>query len=303
MATQNLTPEQIRQILDQLSSDVALLRRFVHGDENEKVPLGTPPVNTNSIRRFMMLANDGIAGPVESAKAYRDQARIHAEDAHQAGEAAVKDIVANGGAQVARVESAGNMQDARLYNQGNAQTALILAAGNTQVARVDAAGTGYVQQAQSEAERAKSAAALAVGMSGDAVVPAGRGVAGIVSIGDGIQVDSNGRISVQRDMRDYIIPVTDASGIVNVLFKEIGHPEQNTPCNPIINLLTSSQYRSNIVHRDEKGFTVQIYNADGIPGADISRFVEMGTIKCGDGAECGQAIGKANVSLLVSLPV
>jgi hypothetical protein len=77
-----MTPEEIRQKIEQLSQDIALLRDFVHGDEDVTVPLGEEGdiVDTNSLRRFMMLAQDGVNGPIARAEAARDMAEKWAEN-------------------------------------------------------------------------------------------------------------------------------------------------------------------------------------------------------------------------------
>lgn len=158
-----------------------------------------------------------------------------------------------------------------------------------------------VDRAASEADRAKAEADRAADMA--SVGAASKTNLGFVKIGDGISVDDGGTISVSRGMIDYSIPVTDASGSIPVLLSALGHPEQAALFNPWINLLSASPYFYGITRRNLEGFTVQIYRPDGTPGADIVEFVELGTFECGDGTECGQSGGGADVALLVSLPL
>ena len=77
MAAPVLKPEELRAKLEQLSQDITLLRSFVHGDEDTTVPLGEGEgvMDTNSLRRFMMLARDGVNGPIARAEHWALQAK------------------------------------------------------------------------------------------------------------------------------------------------------------------------------------------------------------------------------------
>jgi len=70
--TPSMSPEEIRQEIARLKNDAERLRQFVHGDEETTVPLGFPPVETNSLRRFMGIAQDAVNGPVAAARAWAE---------------------------------------------------------------------------------------------------------------------------------------------------------------------------------------------------------------------------------------
>ena len=102
---------------------------------------------------------------------------------------------------------------------------------------------------------------------------------------------------------DYIVPVTDSSGLVVVRYSELGHPTDLGVLNPIINLLTSDPYYFIIKSIGETEFTVQIFQPGGVPHVDIAEYVELGTFELGDGTELGAKGSGANVSLFITLPL
>lgn len=258
------TAAELKIQIEQLSTDIGLTHKFVHGAKDETVLLGDPaaggaqPTPTSTVR-----------GLVESVKV----ATIAAIGNTAAG--VQQQIRQEGNAQVTRV------RDEATYQSGLA--------------------SAQADRAASEADRAKAEADRATDMTG--VGAASKTNFGFVKIGDGISVDDEGTISFSSGMKDYTIPVTDASGSVPVLFSALGHPDQAALFNPRINLLSASPYFYGITRRNLEGFTVQIYRPNGTPGADIVEFVELGTFECGDGTECGQSGGGADVTLLVSLPL
>lgn len=102
---------------------------------------------------------------------------------------------------------------------------------------------------------------------------------------------------------DYIVPVTDSSGLVVVRYSELGHPTDLGVLNPIINLLTSYPYYFIIKSIGKTEFTVQIFQPGGVPHVDIAEYVELGTFELGDGTELGAKGSGANVSLFITLPL
>ena len=102
---------------------------------------------------------------------------------------------------------------------------------------------------------------------------------------------------------DYIVPVTDSSGLVDVRYSALGHPTDLGVLNPTINLLTSDPYYFIIKSIGEAGFTVQIFQPGGVPHVDIVEHVELGTFELGDGTELGEKGSGANVSLFITLPL
>ena len=113
---------------------------------------------------------------------------------------------------------------------------------------------------------------------------------------DGIQLDT---VGVKARFKD-----TDTQLKAKDVLERAFNPDPTDPQYVIaLNLLSASPYFYGITRRNLEGFTVQIYRPDGTPGADIVEFVELGTFECGDGTECGQSGGGADVTLLVSLPL
>lgn len=258
------TAAELKQQIEQLSTDISATHKFVHGTKDETVLLGDPaaggaqPTPTPTVR-----------GLVESVK--------------QATNAAIGDTAAEIQQQI---RQEGSEQITRVQNEATYQ----ISQASAQADRAD-----------SEANRAKAEADRAADMTG--VGAASRDNFGFVRIGSGIDVTEDGTISANFGLKDYTLPVTDASGIVPVLLSAIGHPPKDALFNPVINLLSASPYFYGITRRNLEGFTVQIYRPDGTPGVDIVEFVELGTFECGDGTVCGQSGGGADVTLLVSLPL
>ena len=257
------TAAELKQQIEQLSTDIGDAHSFVHGAKDETVLLGDP-----AIGGAQPTPTPTLRGLVESVKV--------------ATNAAIADTAAE---MQQQIRQEGSTQITRVQEEATYQIGL---------------ASAQADRASSEADRAKAEADRAVDMTG--VGAASKTNFGFVKIGDGIEVESDGTISVSRGMLDYTIPVTDASGSVPVQFSALGHPVQSSLVNPRINLLSSSPYFYGITRRNLEGFTVQIYRPDGTPGADIVEFVELGTFECGDGTECGQSGGGADVTLLVSLP-
>lgn len=258
------TASELKQQIEQLSTDIGLTHEFVHGAKDETVLLGDPAIGGGQ-----PTPTPTVRGLVESVKV--------------ATNAAIADTAA---AMQQQIRQEGNAQITRVQEEATYQIGL---------------ASEQVDRASSEADRAKAEADRAVDMTG--VGAASKTNFGFVRVGDGINVEDDGTISVVKGMIDYTIPVTKASGSVPVLLSSLGHPVQEALFNPRINLLSSSPYFYGITRRDLEGFTVQIYRPDGTPGADIVEFVELGTFECGDGTECGQSGGGADVTLLVSLPL
>lgn len=101
---------------------------------------------------------------------------------------------------------------------------------------------------------------------------------------------------------DYTLEVTNASGLVRVLYASIGHPQMDRIINPIVNIIAFSAYMHTIAARSLFGFDILIYRPDGTPGVDVSEFVDCGSFECGDGTQCGQK-GTALIFLAVSIPL
>lgn len=258
------TATELKQQIEQLSTDIGATHKFVHGTKDETVLLGDP-----TIGGAQPTPTPTVRGLVESVKVATNAAIGNAAAEMQ------QQIRQEGNTQITRV------RDEATYQIGQA--------------------SAEADRAAIEADRAKTEADRAVDMTG--VRAASKEHFGFVKVGDGINVDEDGTISANFGMVDYTLPVTDASGAVPVLYSSIGHPAQATLVNPRINLLSASPYFYGITRRYLEGFTVQIYRPDGTPGADIVEFVELGTFECGDGTECGQSGGGADVTLLVSLPL
>ena len=258
------TAAELKQQIEQLSTDIAHTHKFVHGAKDETVLLGDPaaggaqPTPTPTVRGLVESVKVATTAAIGSTLVEMQQ-KIRQE----------------GSTQVTRV------QDEATYQIGLA--------------------SAQADRAELEADRAKAEADRAVDMTG--VGAASKTKFGFVRIGDGISVEEDGTISVISGMKDYALPVTNASGVVPVLFSSIGHPAQDALVNPRINLLSASPYFYGITRRNLEGFTVQIYRPDGTPGVDIVEYVELGTFECGDGTECGQSGGGADVTLLVVLPL
>lgn len=257
------TAAELKQQMEQLSRDIGHAHTFVHGTKNETVLLGDPAGGGSQ-----PTATPTVRGLVEEVRA--------------ATKAAIGDTASEIQQQI---REEGNVQISRVQNEASYHI-----------------GQAAVQadRARSEADRARAEADRATDMTGVGV--ASKTNFGFMKIGDGISVNDEGTISVSSGMKDYTIPVTDASGSVPVLLSALGHPDQAMLFNPRINLLSASPYFYGITRRSLEGFTVQIYRPSGTPGADIVEFVELGTFECGDGTECGQS-GGADVILLVSLPL
>lgn len=258
------TAAELKEQIEQLSTDIAATHKFVHGTKDETVLLGDP-----AIGGAQPTPTPTVRGLVESVK--------------------VATNAAIGG-------TAAEMQQ-QIRQEGNTQIIRVQNEATYQISQASA----QADRADSEADRAKAEADRATDMTG--VGAASKTNFGFVKIGSGISVDDEGTISVSSSMKDYTIPVTDASGSVPVLLSALGHPDQAALFNPRINLLSASPYFYGITRRNLEGFTVQIYRPDGTPGADIVEFVELGTFECGDGTECGQSGSGADVTLLVSLPL
>lgn len=257
------TAAELKQQIEQLSTYIGATHKFVHGTKDETVLLGDPAAGG-----AQPTPTPTVRGLVESVKV--------------ATNAAIGDTAAE--------------MRQQIRQEGNTQITRVRDEATYQIGQASA----QADRAASEADRAKAEADRAVDMTG--VGAASKTNFGFVKIGDGINVEDDGTISVSRGMIDYSIPVTDASGSVPVRLSELGHPIQAALFNPRINLLSASPYFYGITRRNLEGFTVQIYRPDGTPGADIVEFVELGTFECGDGTECGQPGGGADVTLLVSLP-
>ena len=258
------TAAALKQQIEQLSTDIGATHKFVHGTKDETVLLGDP-----AIGGAQPTPTPTVRGLVESVKV--------------ATNAAIGDAAAE-------------MQQ-QIRQEGNTQITRVRDEATYQIGQASA----QADRAASEPDRARPEADRAADMTG--VGAASKTNFGFVKVGDGISVDDEGTISVSSGMKDYTIPVTEASGSVPVLLTALGHPEQAALFNPRINLLSASPYFYGITRRNLEGFTVQIYRPDGTPGADIVEFVELGTFECGDGTECGQSGGGADVTLLVSLPL
>jgi hypothetical protein len=255
--------EELRRQLEQLSTDIGLTNKFVHGTEDETVMLGDPeaggpqPTPTQTVR-----------GLVESVRVATNAAiGATANEMRQ-------QIREEGGVQINRVREEAAFQIGLAANEAD--------------------------RAVTEADRARAEADRAVDMTG--VGAASKTNFGFVRIGDGIDVAPDGTISTQGG-RDYVIPATDSSGLIVVRYAALGHPPLTRLVNPIINLLTVTPYYFALVRRSMEGFSIQLYRPGGQPGVNIVQFVACGTFRIGDGTRIGQKRVGADVNVLVTIPV
>lgn len=101
---------------------------------------------------------------------------------------------------------------------------------------------------------------------------------------------------------DYIIPVTDTSGLVVINYADLGHSNALGVFNPNINLITAFPYFFVVKSVSDTSFTVQIYKPDGTPEVNVALYVELGTFSLGDGTELGAQGSGTDVSLYITLP-
>ena len=101
---------------------------------------------------------------------------------------------------------------------------------------------------------------------------------------------------------DYIIPVTNVSGLVAINYADLGHSTALGVFNPNVNLITAFPYFFVIKSVTDTGFTVQIYKPGGTPEVNVAAYVELSTFSLGDGTELGAQGSGADVSLYITLP-
>jgi len=101
----------------------------------------------------------------------------------------------------------------------------------------------------------------------------------------------------------YHLSIPDASGRVDVVLAEIGHPAMTILYNPIVNVIGLRPLVATLLSRSLEGFTVQLFRPDGSLGADFAEAMEFGMVEMGDGTAFGTPGTGCLSTLVVTIPL